>query len=88
MSKVNIIGYRIFPKEEMLKNNIFLKIKEFYPSGVRILSLSNNDLNDDLRENTSKNWYTDCVSEIDIDFNTQRLFLIIERIKSGTAKAK
>lgn len=67
----NIIGYRIFPKEEMFKNNIYVKLRESYPSGVIIKCI-------DCKSEAVLNGYKAYVEELDVDFNKDRLILVLE----------
>lgn len=69
---MNIIGYHIFPKQEMFKNNIFIKIKLHYPSGVRVKCIDCND-------EAIINGFKPMVDELDVDFSKDRLILIIDR---------
>lgn len=81
VGKGNIIGYKIFPKEEMYKNNIFLRLKESYPLGVRMVCL-------DSKDPDILNGYIDRVNEIEVNFETDRLILIIDRPKECKDKVK
>lgn len=67
----NIIGYKVFPREEMFKNNVFVRIKETYPSGVIVKCI-------DCQSEVILNGYTKYVEELDIDFTKDRLILILE----------
>lgn len=72
---MNIVGYHIFDKTDISSksNDWILKtLKKVYEKEVRLRVI---DCNDDAQ----LNGYKPFVDELDIDFITQRLILVIQR---------